>query len=194
MAKSIRDKTPVDVTSTKPELDTSLESDFNKKAKEDKNFELELNIKLEQCIKMKDIVKENQMKEAALIWKYCSTQIQVRVQAHTTYNSIRDDPIGLLKLIKQMMHDPERAKYGYASIKEALSRMINMKQHESESLIEYQKRVKQASEILKSHIGDEFLHNFVTKIPEYATKTADEKTVNKEVQCKVFIAYLVLSN
>ena len=97
---------------------------------------------MEQWIKMKDIVKENQMKAAALIWKYCSTQIQVRVQAHTTYNSIRDDPIGLLKLIKQMMHDPERAKYGYASIKEALSRMINMKQHESESLIEYQKRAK----------------------------------------------------
>ena len=79
---------------------------------------------------MKDIVKENQMKAAALIWKYCSTQIQVRVQGHTTYNSIRDDPIGLLKLIKQMMYDPERAKYGYASIKEALSRMINMKKHE----------------------------------------------------------------
>ena len=99
----------------------------------------------------------------------------MRVQVHTTYDAVRDYPIKLLKSIKQMMHDPERAKYGYASVKEALSRMINMKQYESESLIEYQKRAKQASEILKSHICDEFLHNFVTKMPEYAGKTAAQQ-------------------
>ena len=79
MVKSIRDETPVDVTSTKPTLDTSSESNASIKAKEDKQFELEFNIKMEQWIKMKDIVKENEMKAAALIWKYCSTQIQVRV-------------------------------------------------------------------------------------------------------------------
>ena len=73
-------------------------------------------MKMEQCIKMKDIVKENEMKAGALIWKYCSTQIQIRVQAHTTYDAVRDDPIKLLKLIKQMMHDLERATYGFASV------------------------------------------------------------------------------
>ena len=75
MTMSIRDETPVDVTSTKPQLYTSLKSDANKKAIENKQFELEFNIKMEQWIKMKDIVKENKIKAAALIWKYCSTQI-----------------------------------------------------------------------------------------------------------------------
>lgn len=52
------------------------------------------------------------------------------------------------------MHDSERVKYGYASIKEALLQVINMKQHGSESLIEYQKRVKQAYEILNALLCD----------------------------------------
>ena len=48
---------------------------MQKKAIENTQFELEFNIKMEQWIKMKDIVKENKIKAAALIWKYCSTQI-----------------------------------------------------------------------------------------------------------------------
>ena len=63
---SIRDETLVDVTSTKPQLDTSLESDANKKAIENKQFELEFNMKMEQWIKMKDVVKENEMKAAVV--------------------------------------------------------------------------------------------------------------------------------
>ena len=36
MARSIRDETTVDIKSTKPKLDTRLETDSKKKAKEDK--------------------------------------------------------------------------------------------------------------------------------------------------------------
>ena len=87
---------------------------------EDKQFELEFNIQMEQWIKTKDIMKENEMKAAALTWKYCSTQIQVRVQAHRTYAVVREDPITLLELIKHMMHDPEIATFFFATILNSL--------------------------------------------------------------------------
>ena len=38
MARSIRDETPVDIISTKPKLDTSLESDSDKKQKKIRNL------------------------------------------------------------------------------------------------------------------------------------------------------------
>ena len=42
------------------------------------------------------------------------------------------------------MHDPVRAKYQYASLTEAVARMLNIKQMENENLINYVKRFKQA--------------------------------------------------
>ena len=61
--------------------------------------------------------------------------------------------IELLKVIQILMHDPVRAKYPYASLTEAVARTLNIKHMESENLIDYVKRFKQARDILTSHIG-----------------------------------------
>jgi hypothetical protein len=65
---------------------------------------------------------------------------------------IRDDPIELLDKIKMLMHDPIRAKYPYASLTEAMSRMLNIKQIESEGLLDYVKRFKESGDIMKPHV------------------------------------------
>jgi hypothetical protein len=65
---------------------------------------------------------------------------------------IRDDPIELLHKIKMLMHDPIRAKYPYASLTEAMSRMLNIKQIQSEGLLDYVKRFKESGDIMKSYV------------------------------------------
>jgi hypothetical protein len=81
---------------------------------------------------------------------------------------IRDDPIDLLDKIKMLMHDPIRAKYPYASLTEAMSRMLNIKQIESEGLLDYVKRFKESGDIsMKSHVGTGILDKFVENTREY---------------------------
>ena len=55
------------------------------------------------------------------------------------------------------MHDPIRAKYLYASLVEAISRLINAKKMENETLLDYVKRFKSLSDVLRSYMGTKIL-------------------------------------
>ena len=90
-----------------------------------------------------------------VIWEYCSKQLQNAIKTRVDFKTtIQDDPIKLLKTIKIVMHKPERSKYPYTSITEALWRVINMKQKEHKSLIDYSKRLKQAKGVLVVEVRD----------------------------------------
>jgi len=59
------------------------------------------------------------------------------------------------------MHDLARARYPYASLTEAVLRVIkSTTQREDENLVDYVSRFKSALNVLKSHVGDELLENF----------------------------------
>ena len=60
-----------------------------------------------------------------------------------------------------------RAKYVYASLTEAVARMLHIKQMENENLIDYVKRFKQARDILISHLGSKILDQFIKNTREY---------------------------
>jgi hypothetical protein len=70
------------------------------------------------------------------------------------------------------MHDPIRAKYPYASLTEAMSRMLSIKQIESEGLLDYVKRLfKESGDIMKSHVGTDILDKFVENTKNYQDET-----------------------
>ena len=56
------------------------------------------------------------------------------------------------------MYDTYITKYDYASLTEALHRILNKKQHKKENLISYTKRFKQASEVFRSHVDPDTLY------------------------------------
>ena len=109
------------------------------------------------------------MKAYALIFStYCHKTMQNLIEEHPDYKTmIRDGPIELLNKIKVLMHDPIRAKYLFASLTEAMSRMLNLKQNESERLVDYLKRFKESRDITKSHVGTDILDKFVENTREY---------------------------
>ena len=93
------------------------------------------------------------------------------------------------------MHDPEKSKYPFASLTEAVSRIVKIKQYEKENLLEYSKRFKQAKDIIKSHIGDAVLHQFIENLPEYQNNTdTDERRKMKEQSFNKWMAYLIIKN
>jgi len=102
--------------------------------------------------------------------------MQQRIEEHPDYQTkIIDDPIELLKQIKTLTHDTVRAEYPIASIVGHITRWLNAKQHEDESLLDYVKRSKYNRDIVKSQIGSEILHGYVKNTKAYKDGTQTEK-------------------
>jgi hypothetical protein len=94
-----------------------------------------------------------------------------------------------------LMHDPIRAKYPYASLTKAMSRMLNIKQIESEGLLDYVKRFKESGNIMKSHVGTDILDKFVENTREYQDETDQLLQQNmKDGAFNKWMAYLLIRN
>ena len=105
---------------------------------------------------------------APIVQNYCHKTIQNRIEERSDFDTkIRNDPIALLKTIREVMHVPAWAKYPFVALTEALIRVLNFKQQERELVTDFTKQFKQAKDILKSYIGKEMTDGFVKQTKEY---------------------------
>ena len=154
-------KTEVDNGTSKPreKEDISIEQD---------GLDIEFREELHTWRKRQDTFTENITKAYALIFSHCNKTMQNIIEEHLDFETkVRDDPIELLKAIKTLMYNPSRANYGYASLTEALVRIITVTQDHDERLIDYTKRFKQSRDIVKYSLGTDILDKFVTNTKEY---------------------------
>jgi hypothetical protein len=136
-------------------------------------------------------------KAYALIFStYCNKTMQNRVEEHPEFETtIRDDPIELLNKIKVLMQDPIRAQYPFASLTEAISRMLNLKQSENEGLLDYVKRFKESRDIMKSLVGTDILDKFVENTLDYRDESSTTlKQTMKHGAFDRWMAYLLIRN
>jgi hypothetical protein len=152
---------------------------------------------LERYLDRKDILEQNFAKAYALIFStYCNKTMHNRIEEHSDFKTtIRNNPTELLNKIKVLMHDPIRAKYPFASLTEAISRMLNLKQSENERLLDYVKRFKESCDIMKSHAGTNILDKLVDNTLEYQDEPTT--TLKKELKDGAFdkwMAYLLIRN
>ncbi len=171
-AVSLRDLRKKDLNLLQPKRGASVAVDSTEQQQEQAGMDIMYQAELERYLDRKDTLETNLTKAYALIFSaYCNKTVQNRIEEHPDYeNTIRDDPIELLTKIKVLMHDPIRAKYPFASLTEAMSRMLNLKQIENEGLLDYAKRFKESCDITKSHVGTDILDKFVENTIEYVKK------------------------
>jgi len=133
---------------------------------------------------------------ALIIGTYCSKAIQGWVEEHPEYETkIRDDPIEFSRVVSLLMHDSVQAHYPYASLNDAIIRMLKLKQQDGEYLTDYVKRFKQSRDVLKSHIGIKWLEEFVENTEEYKNeKDVKKKDDQKDKSFDCYMAYLLLYN
>ena len=79
---------------------------------------------------------------------------------------IKDDLVCSLERMHTLMHNPSRSRCLFASLAEAIRRLVNAKMEDTESLISCDEKVKQAKDTLKSHVGTKILDEFVTHAEE----------------------------
>ena len=140
----------------------------------------------------KKILKTNLSKAYALIFQnYCHKTIQNRIEEKPDFDTkIRNNPIELLKTIREVMHVPAWAKYLFVALTEALVRVLNFKQLERELVTEFTKRFKQSKDVLKSYIVTEMTDGFVEQTEKYlkanTTKQAELKKKGFETMVRIF--------
>ena len=138
----------------------------------EKQFEIEYLAHHERTTKY----QENKSKAAALLWNQCTNTMRAKIASRTDYETkIKGDPIELKKAIKEHALNYESTQYRMKTIVDAMRNLVNLRQREDETTIDYTKRFKAAWDVFLSHVGKEI---FFPRVVEGNKDYDDEVTKN----------------
>jgi hypothetical protein len=180
-----------------PNRGRATRTDAAEKLEQQAGMEILYQAELKRYLDRKYTLEQNLTKAYALIFSTsCNKTMQNQIKEHPEFETtIRDDSIELLNKIKVLMHDPIRAKHTFASLAEAISRMLNLNQSENEGLLDYVKRFKESRDIMKSYVGTDILNKVVENTLEYRDKTSTTlKQAMEEGAFHRWMAYLLIRN
>ena len=72
-----------------------------------------------------------------MLYKQCNKAMQTKLQSRKDYKALKGDPFKLLEAIKEHSVSYQENKYPLNSITDAIRNLVNLKQKEDESLIDY---------------------------------------------------------
>jgi hypothetical protein len=144
-AVPIRNRAVMNLTPHAPVREISTTTDAAENLKEQAGMDIMYQAKLERYLDRKQTLGQDLARAYTLICStYCNKTMQNQIEEHPNFNTtICYDPRELLNKIMVLMHNPIRAKYPFASLSEAISRMLNLKQSENEGLLDHVKRFKE---------------------------------------------------
>ena len=186
IAQSLKDGKVIDLSGEEPQRLISNADDMETAQLEQGGLDIKYQEELRRFLDRKDNLRQGLTKAYALIFStYCNRTMQSRIEEHPDFESkIDNDPIALLEAIKTLMHDPVRAQYPMASMTDALTRLINVKQMDNEPLLDYVKRFKQLRDVTKSHIGTKVLDQFIEQSEDY--RKADTTEAKEKLKEEAF--------
>ena len=211
IGKALEELEEFDFTPFEPVLKTSTNPDPNLGARENKQYEKQFEVDYAEHKKRVDLYESNKTQAEALIWNQCSSTLKSKVMSRKDYyTTVKGDPIKLLKAIKEHAMSYESTQYRMKTICDALKNMLNMKQREDESTIDYLRRFKAARDVFYSHVGKNFVFprtveddkEYKDALQEYIAATDDagrEAATDKAQKARVksmdqFLSYLFLEN
>jgi hypothetical protein len=145
VADSIRKKDRIDMTSKIPIRRLSGATNADNRATKQEGYDILYKAEIDMYTKRKHKLEDNMNKTYSLIYLqlHCNKTIQDRIHAHPDFETkIKNDPIELLKAIEILINDPVWARYPYASVTEAMTRLMICRQLENEPLANYVKSFK----------------------------------------------------
>ena len=136
--------------------------------------------------------EENWKKAYAFIFEqYCGKEMQISLKELETFEtSVKGDPLELLRQVKVLMHTPIRARYPYLTLAENLAGLVNLRQGEYETLLEYLDRFEQNRNVVKDQLGKHVLDKFVESYPGYDILPVTAQNDMKDPAFDAFMAAL----
>ena len=156
------------------------------KKEKDKTDDYNVALYVEQMKERKErwrTYQDNKTKACGVIMSFCSKEMKSRIEDNAIYDEIKNNPYSLFDEVKKKMYDTGRDKYPFVTLTDQLDRILNVKQEDSESLMDYTKRFKQARDNAKGSLGATFLKTFVMSTKEYQSL----ETEGKSSECKKLI-------
>jgi hypothetical protein len=89
-------------------------------------------------------------KAYALLWEGCAKAMKNKIEARSNFKGIKNNPIKLLKAIKEHALNYQENRYSMSIILDLFRALLGSKQKEGASLQDYTKRLRVAQDVLKS--------------------------------------------
>ena len=133
------------MSTLKPKLQiTTLEKGPSKEAKT-KQFKIKFKAEYDLYRKHELAYQNNVTKAYALLWEWCTKGMKNQIEAWLEFTSkIENNPIDLLKAIKEHLLNYQEHCYNVSIILDAMKTLLGTKQKEVESLQDYTKRFRVA--------------------------------------------------
>jgi hypothetical protein len=164
-----------DLSKFQPQLQTvSLPSSASTQEKAEaevlkEQYKMQFQVDYDKYKERVEAYKDNKFKAYALLWGQCNSAMKAKVQSRKDYSStIKDDPVELLKAIKQHATNYSDIQYDMRTAEDAMISLMTIRQRDDEALIDFLRRFKNTKEVFLSHIGKDFtLPNMARQHAEY---------------------------
>ena len=114
----------------------------------------EYKLEMQSYMKRRDNYNDNKVKAYGLLFGQCSKSMQNKILERDNFDTtIEDNPIELIKVIKQEAMSFQTNKHPMASMLSSLKAFVTLRQKEQESLIDYTKRFNAAKDALNTQFG-----------------------------------------
>jgi hypothetical protein len=113
--------------------------DEAQRAFENKQFEIEFKSEFDDFRIRKRTLDNNKPKAYAFLWERCAKGMKNKIESQTDYATIQQDPIELLKAIKEHALNYQEQHYKHMIVLDAMTTLFGTKQQDNESLQDYTK-------------------------------------------------------
>lgn len=195
VATALEDRMEFDFSKNRPKLDTSNETDPDKKAHEEKELQSIFNAEISDFVKRKAQYKANLSNAYGIIYAQCSKALQQKLQERTDWAVIKTDPIKLIEAIEEHSIVYRENKYDAAIVIDSFRSLFRTRQKEDEDLVDYTRRFKSAKDVLESFYGSNLLlPKMIATDPRFdATSSSSFDECGKTASSR-FYALLILQN
>ena len=196
VANALDELNTPDMDKWKPTMEVSTKTGAEKAA-EDRQLEIEFKELFNEYRRRVKTCEGNTIKAYGLLWERCSLGMKNKLLERKDFGTkIKNQPIELLKAIKEHAHNYQESRYDVSIVLDALRGMFDLKQKPEERLTDYTRRFRTAREVMESHIGGPIVLEKVCRQDGNYQKTFAEDT-KKKFHNAVFdrmMAYMYLEN
>ena len=196
IATALEAEQELDLDKAKPKMQVSTKIDPDEKSAESEQFGMEFKIDYQNWTKRSDIYESNKIKVYALLWEQSAEGMQNKIESRTKFEiEIFKNPIKLIKALKEHVLHYQEHRYEMSIILSSMKALINSKQKEGESLIEYTRRFKTLRDVLESHVGGPIiLPKYVKSMDGYEEHDPASADLLIGKSWNMFAAYMYLEN
>ncbi len=107
-------------------------------------------------------------------------------------HDIENDPIALMQALKTLAHDGSAVTYKWKTVWNAHQRLSELRMDDTESIQEWMQRVKNACDVVESHVGKHWLRAVICEDDDFKAASPVDQLKLCEVAWEELKAYIML--